>query len=90
MGFFSSSKPQVTHTEFQKVKRELHSKGWSEHDLDTLEKQASGHLHEEGWNKGIDRKELEKMVKGLDKKTYDYGVSHKQVKEAGEALKKRL
>lgn len=90
MGIFSPNRPQVSKTEFQKVKRQLHADGVPEHVLDKFEQQFSGHLNEEGWSKGIDRKELEKGIKDLKKKAYDYGISQSQIKKTEEAMKKRL
>ncbi|MDO8676495.1 MAG: hypothetical protein Q7K16_02495 [Candidatus Azambacteria bacterium] len=90
MGFFSPSKPQVSKTEFQKVKRQLHAEGVPEHVLDKFEQEFSGHLDESGYSKGIDRKELEQGIKRLKSKSYDYGISKNQIKKAEEELKKRL
>jgi len=58
--------------------------------LDKFEQEFSGHLDEDGWNNGIDRKELEKGIKHLKSKSYDYGISQNQIKKAEEQLKKRL
>lgn len=90
MGFLDPSKPQVTKTEFQKVKRELASEGVPEHVRDKIEAEFTGDLDESGYSAGIDRKELERRLKNLKAKKYDYGLSDSQIKKVDEAMRKRL
>lgn len=90
MGFFSSSKPQVSKTEFKKVKRELSGEGVPEHILDKIEAEFSGDLDESGYSAGVDRSELKKRLQNLKAKKYDYGLSDSQIKKVDEAMKKRL
>lgn len=89
MGFFTSGK-KVTSREMRDVRSELRSKGFSKSDIRDVNKMASGDLDEGGIQKGMDKSEVEQLVKDLDKHPSWSSLSHEQREQLKESLEKKL
>ena len=72
------------------VRGSLRSKGFSEADLRNVNKMISGHIGEGGLQKGLDRHEIERLMKDLDKHPSWHSLSDAQQKQLKEAMKKKL
>lgn len=89
MGFFTPSK-RVSSREMRDVKSELRRKGFSNADLRNVDKMTSGHMGEEGIHKGMDIREIKKVVKDAEKHPLWHTWSPEQQKQFKESLEKRL
>lgn len=89
MGFFTSNK-RVTPREIKDVRSSLRAKGFSDADIRNINKMTSGHMGEEGIYKGMDRKELERMMKDVERHPSWHTFSDEQKKQLKEALEKKL
>ena len=89
MGWFTPSK-RVTEREMRDVRGGLRSKGFSETDIRNLNKMASGDIGEGGLQKGMDKREVERLLKNLDQHPSWHSFSDNQKKQLKEALEKKL
>ena len=89
MGWFSSSK-QVNSREMRDVRGELRSKGFSDADLKNVAKMASGDMEEGGVQKGMDKHEVQQLLKDMDKHPSWHTLSPHQREQLKESLEKRL
>ena len=77
--FWSSTKPNVSKTEFEEeVATFMSARGWNEYDRDKVKMVFYGHLHESDSQAGIDRKEIKEGIKVLKK---NGGISGERLKE---------
>lgn len=91
MGFFGPDRSHVTRDEFHnKVKAELHAKGFNHKELEQLEGYFHGSLHEEGSQKGIDKHEVERTVAWLRDNKEDHRFSDHQLDHIEHAMRKHL
>lgn len=83
--FWSSSKPNVSKTEFkEKVLSRLSADNWSQGDREKVKMVFAGHLYEEDSQAGIDRKEIEEGIAVLRKTT---DISDDRLDELEEYMK---
>jgi hypothetical protein len=68
--FWSSSKPNVSKTEFkEKVLSRLSADNWSQGEREKVKMVFAGHLFESGSQAGIDREEIKQGIDTLRKTT---------------------
>ncbi len=80
----------ISRGDFKKIKRSMAAEGTSETTLDKIEALFSGDLDEMGHGSGINKDELKKGEKRLEKKAYDYGISKDNIDKFKEKAKKYL
>ncbi|HEY4499398.1 MAG TPA: hypothetical protein VJH94_05075 [Candidatus Paceibacterota bacterium] len=92
MGFFGPDRgPHVSRDEFHnKVKSDLHAKGFNHRELEQLEGYFHWSLHEEGSQKGIDKHEVERTVDWLREHRQHHSFSDEQIEHINHALRKHL
>jgi hypothetical protein len=90
MGFFTSNK-RVTPREMKRdIKSELLKKGFTRADLRSVDRMTSGDFDENGKQGGMDRKEIGRLMKDMDKHPSWHTLSKDQQQTLREALEKKL
>lgn len=64
MGLFGPNKKKITETEFKELRTKLYNK-LDMYELADVEQTFVGHLHEPGYEKGIDAQEFEEGIAWL-------------------------
>lgn len=89
MGWFTPTK-RVSEREMRDVRSELRRKGLGESKIRNLTKITSGDVGEGGLHKGMDKHEVERLLKDVDKHPSWLNLSKTQKEQLKESLEKRL
>lgn len=78
--FWNTTKPHVSQKEFQKTLSELYSKGFTHSEIDKIKEIFLGNFNQSNSeDKGIDKKELEKMIAWLREHKSVHGISDNHI-----------